>query len=360
MEPIKNLKKFKGEEKKSYLSNLNTAVNILGEAMQSYKHMCQNFCNLIRVIGDSAYVDVDCSTGMPSTPSILGINAVKKNIEKELDELKTKISSGIKEKEGKSLEQMIVERMKSKIYSFDTFTAEEMQLENTPFHEILNTDLALKDRLCFLNAVRDTSPFSLDVEIAGRLVLVDEGLYEGNFELMGFNPCQNRLTSYNFKINFLPKDRKKLFWIVGNIGGIEDLKIFSARCEGGKLRFKDKYEELLKKNFLVGDMDSMYSTVSQIKRLWLAEVSKMTFDFYHDRNTGCIEDLKKFFEDCPEAFVFDVSEEKIVALKDHSKDFKKDKATDIEKSKVAYKICPKEFIQNLREFYKGGKSVRVL
>lgn len=360
MEPIKNLKKLKGEEKKSYLNNLSTAVNILGETIQSYEHMRQNFCSLIQIIGNSAYVEVDCSTGMPSTPSILGVNAVKKNIERELDELRSKISSGVKESDGKSLEQMLVKRVKSKIYSFDTFTAEGMQLENAPFHEILNTELALRDRLYFLSAVRDTSPFSLDVGIAGRLVLAGEGLYGGNFELIGFNPCQNRLTSYNFKINFPPKNRKKLFWDAVHTKGIEDLKIFSVRCEDTHFRFKDKYEELLKKNFLAGDIDSMYSAVSQIKHLWLAEVSRLTFDFYHDKNTGCLEDLKRFFEDCPEAFVFNVSEEKVVALEDHSKDFKKNRATDIEKSKIIYKICPEEFVQNLREFYKGDKSIKVL
>lgn len=354
MEPIlKNLKKLKGEKKEAYLSNLDKATDVLSESVKVYTHMYYNFRGLIKILDSSAYVDVDSSTGMPGTTSIIGVNTVKKDIEKELDELKSKVSSGIKEKEGKGLEQMIVEKMKSKIYSFDTITAEEMQSKNTPFHEILNTDLALKDRMHFLNAIKESHLFSLDVEILGRFESVNDRLHKGNFELMGFNPGENRLTSYNFKINFLSKDKKRLFTK-------HEGAAFYLTCEGNHLKFKDRYEELLKRNFSAGEIDSMYSEVSPIKYLWLAEVSKITFDSYQDKNTGNIGELEKFFEECPEAFVFNVTEEKIAALEDHSQDFKKNKATETKKSRIVYKLCPAEFVPKLKEFYQGDENIRIL
>lgn len=340
---MKNLKRLEGEEKKVYLDNLNAAVLMAEISLLECKPLYRNLGDLIAILHESKDLEISLSDGLPNTINILGINTVKKDIGKELEELKSKIVSGLKkEHEGLDIEQMLAERIKSKIYSFDTVIADEMKAENAHLYEILNTEFTLGGRFYFLKAI-EAHPFTLDTVISKQINYYQE-VYAGYFELAGFDSKQNKFGGYRFECKFPHKLKKKLF--------------------DDERNFKAKHERLLKNNFLNG-IDTLYRViVSDInKRLQISKVSKITVGPYADKHTGELENLpvpENFFEDHPEAFVLNITVEDATPI--HKERLYEWEIPEykLEKRSMVYRFCTEGHTRlKLINFYKEDENVKV-
>lgn len=331
-------KKLEGEEKKAYLNNLRSAVKGIQPIVPAYLprgYLLSNFEGMVSALEELNSFELDPSNGLPSTIDVLKVDSVKKNIDKELQDLKAKLFCQQDDK-CLSLEQKLVERIKSKIYSFDTFVANEMLSEGTPLHELLNTEFVLRDRLYFLKAVGNNS------------FTTEAGIYNSpsrntnSIELSGFDPKENKFCGYKISIHFSDKDRKKLF----------------EKHDTTKL--KSKYDEILKKNFQSGNLDAMYKEVFGIKYLWLACASRVTLGPYYDKHTGTTLPIPEgIFQNNPEAFILNLSCEVIEPLEDHSQDYRKNKKTEIKKTVFESKFVHKDIASQLKEIYQGNENIKV-
>lgn len=332
------LKKLEGEEKKAYLSNLRSAIKLVKPNIPAYlpwEYLSTNFEGLISALEEMNSFELDPSNGLPSNIDVLKVDNVKKNIDKELQDLKAKLFCQQEDK-GLSLEQKLVERIKSKIYSFDTFVADEMLSEGTPLYEILNTEFVLRDRLYFLKAV-ENNHFTTEIKIHNS-----PSRDTNPTETSGFDPRENRFCGYKIRIHFSDKDRKKLF----------------EKHDTTKL--KSKYDEILKKNFQSGNLDTMYKEVAGIKYLWLVCASRVTLGPYYDKHTGTTLPIPEdIFKDKPEAFILNLSCETIEPLEDHSQDYRKNKKTEIKKTVFESKFVHKEIASQLKEIYKDNENVKI-
>jgi len=321
-----NLIKLEADKKDSYLNNLDAAAK-MAESYLKCGGLFKNFQDLISILYKSSLVEVDCSNGLPSKTSMLGANIIKKDIDKEFEDLKSKISSGVQNKHGDpNLEQMLVERIKSKIYSFDTFTADEIKSEGINFHEILNTEFTLRNRLYLLEAVKASS-FNLDG------ININCNKRNGNIEVIGFDSRHNVFLGYNIDFSYSgPKAENKIFGFVKGIHGL-----------------RPKFEKKIKENFLE-DVTEMYKIFSNIRNIRTDKIVKITLGPYADANTGEVENLplpENFFKEYPDAYVLDVSMERIAGK---------------EVNRKVYKFCLKnrDSRKKLKDFYKDDESVEVL
>lgn len=331
-------KELEGEEKKAYINNLRSAIRLTPTVPShpSCVYLLSNFEGLISALEEGNRFELDPSNGLPSTIDVLKVDNVKKNINKEIQDLKAKLFCQQEDK-GLSLEQKLVERIKSKIYSFDTFVADEMLSEGTPLYELLNTEFVLRDRLYFLRAV-EANNFTTEVKIYNS-----PSRNTNSIELSGFDPRENKFCGYSISIRFSDKDRKKLF----------------EKHDTTKL--KSKYEEIFKKNFQSGNLDTMHKEVSGIKYLWFVCASKVTLGPYYDKHTGgtAPSSPEDIFKNNPEAFILNLSCETIEHLEDHSQDYRKNKKTEIKKTVFESKLIHKDIASQLREIYKDNENVRI-
>lgn len=340
MDKGKFLKKLAGEEKKTYLKNLFNASSNMPkytdyDTYNTYDRLHNKIASLIKIMEEGKDVEVDLSTGLPSIVSMLKIDNIGKNIEKEKQDMKSKLSSQVKNSEGKEAPQMLVERMKSKIYSFDTFAAEEFSSEGTPLHELLNAELALRDRMYLLSSV-GTYKFTTDPE---RVIKSDSS--SGIFYITGFDSRENRFVSYLLHTSFL-SHKKKMF----------EENEYSAY---GKL--KSKYEDLLVKHFLAGNADSMFTAFLDTKRFWPKQISKTVVGPYLDYSIKEAEGMSEYLKS-PGDFILEVSCE-TVSPSDSFDHYEKHKKTGITKKNLAYKITSRDMLAKLTELYKEDETVKV-
>ncbi|MDP2906423.1 MAG: hypothetical protein Q8O03_00635 [Nanoarchaeota archaeon] len=337
---FRSLKKLEGEEKKSYLNNLTGAV-LKAYNTPEMAIPIDSVCHLTHILGEADNVEIDLSTGLPNTMRILQIDRMSKDVKKELEELKSRISSDVKSVEGKSLEQMVVEKIKSKIYSFDTMAAEEIISESVPFYRILDTEFTLGDKMYMLKAI-ESNPFSLSPQITMNYDLSGEGWYVSRFTITGFDPKENKFTGYKFVLDLNRKGKKRLI-------------------DPENSRLKQGYEEILKKQFSIGDLDLMYKEFSDIKHTWLRSVIKSTLGPYWNRHTE--EDttlLGNILKEPSNAYVLNVSYETIETETDHGEDFKRTDTSKLKKTKGSYKISHPDIALKLKEFYKNDETVKVV
>lgn len=343
MDKDKFLKKLAGEEKGAYLRNLlNASLNVSDcmdntsiKTQSSYGPLHKKLFSLIKILEEGKDVEVDLSTGLPSIVSMLKIDNIGKSIEKEKQDLKSKLSSQVKISEGKESSQMLVERIKSKIYSFDTFAAEELRSEGTQFHELLNAELALRDRMYLLSSVSQYQ-FTTDPE-----KIIQSGDSRGLFYITGFDSRENRFVSYLLQASFL-SHRKKMFE--------------NEYSEYHKL--KPKYDELFVKHFLAGDADSMFKAFLDTKRFWPEQISKTIVGPYLDYSIKESVDGMGGYLRNPGDFVLEVSWEN-VAPSDSFEHYEEHKKTGITKENLTYKITSKDLFAKLTELYKGDETVKV-
>lgn len=333
----KFLKTLAGEEKVAYLRNLlNASLNVSNYMdPTTYDPLHKRLFSLIKILEEGKDVEVDLLTGLPSIVSMLKIDNRGKNIEKEKQDLKSKLSSQVKNSEGKEASQMLVERIKSKIYSFDTFAAEELRSEGTPLHELLNAELALRDRVYLLSSVSQYK-FTTDPE---KIIKSDES--RGLFYITGFDSRENKFVSYLLQTGFL-SHRKKMF---------EE----NEHSAYGKL--KSKYEDLLVKHFLAGDADSMFTAFLDTKRFWPLQISKIILGPYIDYSIKEAEGRGEYLKS-PGDFILEVSCE-MVSPSDSFEHYEKHKKTGISKKNLTYKITSRDMLAKLTELYKGDETVKV-
>lgn len=337
---FRSLKKLEGEEKKNYLNNFSVAVSRVHN-LQEIAMPILSVQQLIHILDEADHVEIDLSTGLPNTMRILQIDQMSKDVKKELEELKSRISSDVKNGEGKSLEQMVVEKIKSKIYSFDTVSAEEMISENMPFYNILDTEFTLRDKMYMLKAI-ESNPFSLSPQITMVYDLSDAGYYVSHFTVTGFDPKENKFTGYQFVLDLNRKGKKRLI-------------------DTESSRLKQGYEEILKKQFSIGDLDLMYKEFSDIKHTWLRSVTKSTLGPYWDKHieeaTGLLGNILK---EPLNAYVLNVSYATIETETGHGEDFKRTDTSKVKKIKLSYKISHPDTEYKLIEFYKGDENIIVI
>jgi len=336
----RSLKKLEGEDKKNYLNNLTGAVLKVYNTPEMAIPV-DSVCRLTRILGEADNVEMDLSTGLPNTMRILQIDRMSKDVKKELEELKSRISSDVKNGEGKFLEQMVVEKIKSKIYSFDTMAAEEMISESAPFYNILDTEFILRDKLYMLKAI-ESNPFSLSPQITMNYDRSDAGYYISRFTVTGFDPKENKFTGYKFVLDLNRKGRKRLI-----------------ETENSEL--KQGYKEILKKQFSIGDLDLMYKEFSDIKHTWLRSVTKSTLGPYWDKHIEEATDLLgNILKEPSNAYVLNVSYETVETETDHGEDFKRTDTSKVKKTKGSYKIAHPDILLKLKEFYKNDETVKVV
>lgn len=339
METDKALKKLVGEEKINYLKNLNSAVGKYSSQTFPYFHTIPH---LVHILTEPDYVEVDTSNGFPSTTSMLGIANMSKDIKKEFQDLKSRMSSGNKEDEEKSLEQMIVERIKSKIYSFDTLAAEEFKTEGTPYCDLINTELTLRNKLYLLKTI-ENRPLSLDTSLVSNLGSSGNQAYSGVLQFTGFDPRENKFVDYKIDIMFYY--RKKII----DSESREDIK--------------PKYKEILKKQFSIGNIDSMYKALADIKHLWVAKITRSTLGPFCDKNTGEIPGIKlpeNLFKNHPDAYVLNVSTETIDTSMELPESFKRTNTAQAKKINMVYRVVPQDISDKMVDFYKGDGSIKVV
>lgn len=332
---FRSLKKLEGEDKKNYLDNLQNAVSRLYHMSEMAMPQI-SVQKLVNILGEAGSVEVDVSNGLPNTMMILQVDRMSKDVKKELHELRSRISTGVNE-EGKSLEQLIVEKIRSKIYSFDTMAAEEIISESAPFYSILDTEFTLRDKLYMLKAI-EANPFDLRPQIKTEYTSTPDGYYISKLDITGFDPKENKFVGYRLVLDLNRKGKKRLL----------DLD---------KGALKQGYEEILKKQFSIGDLDLMYKEFSDIKHTWLRKITKSTLGPYCDKNTGMTSLSENIFKDYPSAYVLNVSYDAIETETGHGEDFKRTDTSKVKKTKLSYKISHPDIAYKLKEFYKGDENI---
>ncbi len=337
---FRSLKKLEGEEKRNYLNNFSFAVSKVYNLAEVAIPIL-SVQRLARILGEADYVEMDLLTGLPNTMMILQIDRMSKDVKKELEELKSRICSDVKSGEGKILEQMVVEKIKSKIYSFDKVAAEEMISENMPFYNILDTEFTLRNKLYMLKAI-ESDPFSLSPQITMSYDLSGAGYYVSHFTVTGFDPKENKFTGYKFVLDLNRKGRKRL--------------IDTENSE-----FKQRYKEILKKQFSIGDLDLMYKEFSDIKHTWLRSVTKSTLGPYWDKHVEEATDLLgNILKEPSNAYVLNASYETVETETGHGEDFKRTDTSKLKKTKGSYKISHPDIALKLKEFYKNDENIKVV
>jgi len=336
---FKSLKKLEGEDKKIYLSNLTSAVSIIYNTMEFKAVPLNAVSRLTHILGEADCVEIDLSNGLPNTMRILQIDRMSKDVKKELDELKSRMSSDVKNEEGKSLEQLIVEKIKSKIYSFDTMVAEEITSEKLPFYNILDTEFTLRDKLYMLRAI-DSNPFTISPQVWFNCDYSASNYYVSRFTVTGFDPKENKFTGYKFVLDLNRKGKKRLI-------------------DEEKHVFKQGYEEILKKQFSTGDLNSMYKEFSGIKHTWLRSVTKSTLGPYCSRHTDMMN-LDKIFKDHPNAYVLNISYETRETENGHGEDFKRTDTSKLKTIQGSYKISHPDIALKIKDLYKNNNTVKVV
>ncbi len=341
---FKSLKKLEGAEKGNYLSNLNIAASIASSNIEEATIPLPLISQLTSILREADCAEIDLTNGLPSAMSVLRIDQIGKNVNKEMQDLKSRVSTDVKD-ESKSLEQLIVERIKSKIYSFDTLAAEEMSSEDAQFYEILNPEFTMRDRLLLLKAIL-SNPFSLKTQVKIDYFMAGAGYYRHNCIITGLDPKENRFTGYKLIMNTYDKGHKRII----NFNKDNTAALF-------------RHEEELKKHFSTGDLSQMYREFSDIKHMWLERVVKSDFGPYSDKNTGEVVGLalpEDVFQGNPDAYVLNVSCESINTIAEINRDFKRTDTKQVKRNKTEYKITHPSISQKIKDFYKNDENVKVV
>ncbi|MBM3199797.1 hypothetical protein FJZ53_02580 [Candidatus Woesearchaeota archaeon] len=337
---FQSLKKLYGAEKDDYLAHLSDAVMKTCHTPDIALPITA-VNQLTKILGQADCVEIDVYTGLPTTMRILQIDMMAKDVKKELQDLKSRLSSGSKADEEKTLEQLIVDKVKSKIYSFDTLASEEIASENVPFCDILSSEFTLRDKLYLLRAI-ESNPFMLSPQISMNYDMSAAGYYTGKFSVAGFDSKANKFAGYKFYVDFTRKGRKRL---------IDE--------ENSKL--KQVYEEILKRQFATGNIDSLYKEFSDIKQVWLRKVTRSSLASYHDKNNVEFSGLpKSMFKDNPNTYVMDVSFESIETMNGHGEDFKWTDKSKTQKLNLSLKVPHADITKLVKKFYENDKSVALL
>ncbi len=343
--------KLEGKAKDHYLSNLDTCRLYLQEKAENLNKysvlsknitadgylwlgktynfpmqkpdILQNIKGLISILHQKPQVEVSLATGMPAASMLMAIDYAGKNIDDELKELTSKISSGFAEKKDSklTLENMLISRIKSKIYSFDTPAAESLQAEGKPLHEIIAPEITLRDRKYFLDAVKKNN-FSIDSDIPTTAAIVDRKSLNvddcGYFlnKIYYLLVCDISFTDYDFTqgsfsksiIRFFVDEKKAKKIFLSPLGDIhEDI----AEIPGV---LRPKYQKILGNAFKSRNIDLIYKHASDIRYFHPQEVMKLTLKRFYDANTdnASLGLPENFFRDYPDAVVMDVASERII------------------------------------------------
>ena len=380
--------KLEGKAKENYLSNLNNCMSYLQKQAENLESaylksslriiaktttkddylwlgktygfsmqktdILQNIKSLISILYQRPQIEVSPATGMPATPMIMAIDYAGKNIDNELEELTSKVSSGFAKKNDKELniENLLIERIKSKIYAFDTPAAELLQAEGKPLHEIIAPELALRDRNYFLDAIK-RNDFSIENDIPRAAAIIDRlahdsyGISKTNIDEISNNNLKFfvsdlNFTGYDFMQGSFSKSILRVF-----VNEKKAKKIFLSKdvkkkeIEETNAELRPKYQKILGEAFKRGSIDHLYKDASNIKYFYPWDIMKLTLKRFYDANTdsASLGLPEHFFRNYPDAVVMDIASERITAFYNKKEDLmNKNYHPEIKKSTNIFRL----------------------